>query len=167
MGVTKSLFPRGLGASVLSIVKRISFAHFGLGPHRRAQTVFPAHAAYFQGETQNQTLKSTIEVTFQDQNSVKTSAFEAQRGRFCQKFIPPSEIEHCFQLGIVNPGVRRRRCLGSGAFYRYQQTHQPNFTSRWAVERSFAYDRTTKIKSEICKHLCLRLQLVAFLKTRN
>ena len=133
MGVTKSLFPRGLGASVLSIVKRISFAHFGLGPHRRAQTVFPAHAAYFQGETQNQSLKSTIEVTFQDQNSVKTLAFEAQRGRFCQKFIPPSEIEHCFQLGIVNPGVPHRRCLDSGAFYGYQPTHYSLLTTHYSA----------------------------------
>ena len=99
--------------------------------------------------------------------------FKVPRGPRCQKFTPPYVIEQCFQLGIVNRGVRPnfvkhgvplRRCLGSGAFYRYQ-TLQPNFSLRWAVERGFAYDRTTKIKSEICKHLCLRLQLVALLKT--
>ena len=157
---------------MLSHAKRIGFAHFGLGPQRRAQTVFAAHATYSREETKNPILKSAIEVTFRDQGIVKTLAFKAPRGRRCQKFTPPYVIEQCFQLGIVNRGVRPnfvkhgvplRRCLGSGAFYRYH-TLQPNFSLRWAVERGFAYDRTTKIKSEICKHLCLRLQLVAFLK---
>ena len=71
LSVTNCLFStRGLGESVLLLVRRMTSAHSGV--QRRAQTVFVEYATYSRGERRNPTLKETIQVTFQDQGSAKT-----------------------------------------------------------------------------------------------